>query len=381
MQVEDLQAIFNNKDRTLHSNRIQLTLSDQAWLILTQQRQDFSLPDCSPREEIPWSTLVSHLTVQYHKAARSSIALRLLEYKNKLNQLLAALNESDRSKAVATLLEDRRKELEDYQHTLDKAATSAGQTKRSVMIRINRKAMEELYSHFNSTDEGRYYNNNIGRYLKFLLEEYARLDAATQEEIFYRPWLEPRKGAIPLAIDGHKDLQLTLRHDAPGIQTHFRPFAVHLDEGSCYHYLLGYWDPNRNGQWQAACLRINSLYDVKEGCDCLPLSKTERQNLQRQIAQKGVAYLSDSASSACIRVQLTPKGEKLYRSMRHMRPICTDAPTPEGIYTFTCSLFQAKNYFLRFGKEARILEPDSLRQDIARFFQGGLDANAPSPED
>lgn len=381
MQFGDLQAIFNRSDCELCSNRIQLTLSDHAWIILNQQRQDFSLPDCSPREELPWSAIINHLTVQYHQEAKISIAQRLLEYKNKLNQLLATLNEADRDKAVATLLEDRRKELVDFQSMLYEKATSAGQAKHSVMIRINRTAIEELHNHFCSADEGCYYRNNIGRYLKFLLEEYARLDAATQEEIFYRPWLEPRKGDIPLAIDGHKELQVTLRHDAPGNQTPFRPFAVHLDEGSRYHYLLGYWDPNRDGQWQAACLRINSLYDVKEGCNCLPFSKTERQSLQRQIAQKGVAYLSDSASAVCIRVQLTLKGERLYRSMRHMRPLCTEAPGADRIYTFTCSLFQAKNYFLRFGKEARILEPDSLRQDIVRFFQDGLDANTSTLED
>lgn len=372
MLLEDLQAIQRGVPL---SNRIQFTLNAKAIQTLQQDGQDFYLSDSST--SVPLSSLVNHLVVQYHSQAQISIAVQLNQRKEDLEQILSGMSAASRRIAIQKLLENERLELERQRDELSETIRLSAGAKQRVLIRLNKEVINELANHFKKTGlfaEGQYYNNNIGQYLKFLLEEYVRLSSPRREEIFYGPWLNKKTGIITTAIANGQELQVALR-STPTVTSVFRPYAVHLDEESRYHYLVGYWDPQGKGRWQTACLRLNSLCKVQLELVCRPLTKTERQALQRQIAQKGVAYLSGKHTPVTIRVQLTPEGERLYRSIRHMRPAVVTPPGPDRIYTFSCSAYQAKTYFLRFGKDARVLEPASLRRQIARFFKGGLEAN------
>ena len=368
MLLEDLQAIQRGVPL---SNRIQFTLSAKAIQTLQQDGQDFYLSDSST--SVPLSSLVNHLVVQYHSQAHISIAQQLNQRKKDLEQILSGMSAASRRIAIQKLLENDRLELERWRDELSETIRLSAGAKQRVLIRLSKAAINTLAEHFKKTGpfaEGQYYNNNIGQYLKFLLEEYVRLSSPRREEIFYGQWLDK----ITTAITNGQELLVALR-STPTVTSVFRPYAVHLDEESRYHYLLGYWDPQGTGRWQTACLRLNSLCKVQ--CESVrsPLTKTERQKLQRQIAQKGVAYLSGKHTPVTVRVQLTPEGERLYRSIRHMRPAVVTPPGPDRIYPVSCSAYQAKTYFLRFGKDARILEPASLRRQIARFFKGGLEAN------
>lgn len=376
MLFEDLQAILAGDDRT---NRIQLTLSARAYRTLQQDRQDFSLPTEPPDKPLPLSKLVNHVVLQYHRQAQSSIALQLHQREADLQRILSGLDEPNRRAATRRLLEAYRAELEANRdklwETLRQAA-GAGQAETSFLIRLSKPAMEALQDHFSGSglfDENRYYESNIGRYLKFLLEEYARLNNPQREALFYLPWLDPDQGLLPKAIASGQELLLSSRRGAPGSPWVFRPYAVRLDEETLYHYLVGYLAGEEG--WVPCSLRVNLLHKIRPGAVRRPLTKAEQQTLQHLMAQKGVAYLAGAAPAPVILVQLTPEGEQLYRRIRHMRPPCLTPPGPDGVYAFGCSAFQAKNYFLRFGGNARILEPASLRQELADFFRQGLDAN------
>lgn len=376
MQVEDLLAIRNGEPRT---NRIQLTISARAFLTLQQDGQDFSLSDDASAG--PLSSLVNHLVVQYHDQAQISIALQLRRREAELEQILSGMSAGSRRAAIQKLLESYQLKLEegrDALRTIARQGAAAGQKDHSFLIRLNKPAIEALAIHFSGGGlfaEGRYYDDNIGRYLKFLLEEYARQSGPRREEIFYRPWLDAETGLLTLAANSGQELLVTLHKRHTAAIPVFRPYAVRLDEESRYHYLLGFWDPEETGRWQAACLRLNSLRTVRLGPVCRPLTKAERQDLQRQIAQKGIAYLSGLEAPVTIQVQLTPKGIRLYHSIRHMRPAAVAPPGADGVYTFLCPAYQAKNYFVRFGANARILAPESLRQEVADFYRKGWNAN------
>ena len=187
MQVEDLLAIRNGEPRT---NRIQLTISARAFLTLQQDGQDFSLSDDASAG--PLSSLVNHLVVQYHDQAQISIALQLRRREAELEQILSGMSAGSRRAAIQKLLESYQLKLEegrDALRTIARQGAAAGQKDHSFLIRLNKPAIEALAIHFSGGGlfaEGRYYDDNIGRYLKFLLEEYARQSGPRREEIFYR---------------------------------------------------------------------------------------------------------------------------------------------------------------------------------------------------
>ena len=67
-------------------------------------------------------------------------------------------------------------------------------------------------------------------------------------------------------------------------------------------------------------------------------------------------------------VKLTERGQKSYKTKLYSRP----AKEPESsgdTYVFYCSPLQAYNYFFPFGKEAKIIEPTSLREKFKNSYK------------
>lgn len=367
MKFEDLKALVNQD--SLISNRITLTLSHFAFETLLQDWNDFSRPsrkDFSRRSE-----LVNRLAIQFQDEAQSSIAIQLKKRRLELDRLLSDIPTTTRVQLMNTLMNTYCQDLQVRKDTLIKSSSRLQQG-HSFQIRLNKDAQNALFHHFSDNalyDECIYYESNIGSYLRALLEEYARLSSIKREYIYYKPWLDENDGIISKAIQNSEELRIQLWSDKKTQWSTFRPYKI--EKSDFYHYLIGYWSIPTTNDWRIACIRITSLRTVNSGIRN-PLLENEKKSLQNQILQKGIAYLADQENSSIILVHLTPEGENLYRQIRHNRPVCLNQPGNDKIYKFECSLFQAKTYFVRFGKHAKIIKPDSLRKEMATFFQEGL---------
>ena len=53
--------------------------------------------------------------------------------------------------------------------------------------------------------------------------------------------------------------------------------------------------------------------------------------------------------------------EKIYSRLDHMRPAFIKEKTNGNEYVFNCTERQAENYFFKFGEDAEIISPESLR--------------------
>ena len=71
-----------------------------------------------------------------------------------------------------------------------------------------------------------------------------------------------------------------------------------------------------------------------------------------------------------IKVKLTTLGESLLKTFTEYRPKLIK--NEKNIYFFETSEEQAKIYFRGFSKEAEILEPLSLREEIIKEYQEAL---------
>ena len=65
-------------------------------------------------------------------------------------------------------------------------------------------------------------------------------------------------------------------------------------------------------------------------------------------------------------VKLTDRGKRMYKSMYLHRPQYTKIDN--DIYYFECSQQQAYQYFSRFGRHAIVIEPESLIEDLRKFY-------------
>ena len=183
------------------NNRQRINLSEHAFSVL--------LGDCSVFREqravegesgtLP-SNLLNRIVRCFRGQARSSVALSLKRERQELRGLLPELSPSGEGEAVArTLLERYEKRLTDER---DARLRNKG---RSISIRLDKENMAYLRSEEGQA-EGPYYGNNVGKYLKALLEEYAELVYSERERIYYRNILDE----LRLAPEEGKMVRLTL---------------------------------------------------------------------------------------------------------------------------------------------------------------------------
>lgn len=104
------------------------------------------------------------------------------------------------------------------------------------------------------------------------------------------------------------------------------------------------------------------------------LTKDDIIAIEKKLVDSSPAYLL--GTNERVVVKLTERGQKSYKTKLYSRP----AKEPESsgdTYVFYCSPLQAYNYFFPFGKEAKIIEPTSLRERFKNSYNDGAAVNAP----
>jgi predicted DNA-binding transcriptional regulator YafY len=86
--------------------------------------------------------------------------------------------------------------------------------------------------------------------------------------------------------------------------------------------------------------------------------KETNKEIYNKLIDYGPQY-TISEKEEKVKIQLTKEGEKLYKKIYLYRPKYIEKDG--DIYTFDCSYNQILFYFARLGKDAIILEPESLR--------------------
>lgn len=226
----------------------------------------------------------------------------------------------------------------------------------SLMFRLNNHNFDILYE---QRAESTAYSAP-SKYLKALLEEYARLSPSEREGVYYSQMISQ---TIQPALDGGFLLDVKMG----GKQFWIRPHSLMADPFNSHLYLVGYArrTDKTSSEELIASFRITRLEQVKMKRQSGRLTIDERRQVEKQLQQVGVQYLVGVQDH--IKVRLTEFGRKAFMQRSYMRPI---PERVEGdVYHFHCAPMQIRNYFLTFGKEAEILEPASLRKEFGRIFK------------
>ena len=248
--------------------------------------------------------------------------------------------------------------------TLKKEAYPQGD---SVIFRLNNHNFRTLYEeHAESSSY-----NAPSKYLKALLEEYARLSPSERERIYYAQLIDD---ILQPAIDAGHLLELF----ASGKRFWVKPYNIMADPFNSHMYLVGLAQciDKPTDQESIASFRITRLANVKlRRQPSGRLTAEDRHQIERKLQQVGVQYLVGIQDN--IKIQLSKNGQREFLQRSYMRP--TPVKIEGNIYYFCCSAMQIRNYFLPFGKEAQILEPVSLRKEFLKIYRNAVRAYEQPP--
>ena len=221
-------------------------------------------------------------------------------------------------------------------------------------------------------DENGYYDGIPGRFLKAVIEEYARKTEYEREGILLRNTLDE----LQSCIDTHQLVLITL--NGPNHTRHeVRPYSICCDPGRNYHYLVGMTRKAGTKQPEIiASYRISRIIGLKRSCSRSgKIHAVQIQKIERKLQDDGVQFLIQDSES--ISVRLTEKGKKMYESQAHLRPLFSEREKlSDGTwrYTFDCTQIQAEFYFFKFGSDAMIEHPQELKDKFLNKYRNAVNA-------
>lgn len=197
------------------------------------------------------------------------------------------------------------------------------------------------------------FGGNRGKFIKAVIEEYTEKSFVERELIYF--------SEIIKTIESNKNNKLWVTKS--NVKYLVRPYCIMSDNQSTYNYLVGYaTDVKIPGNQGIASFRISRIR-----VSVVPNSKFEFydheiEKIKTAISENGVQFLIDGFCKKII-VELSNTGIKLYNDLLFLRPNVKNKYGNK--YEFYCTEAQASYYFFKFGVDAKIIEPGSLRKEFA----------------
>lgn len=306
-----------------------VNLSKPAWDCIQEDICNFeNMP-----EKINWTGFINRVLRYYCDEAKASVS----NY--------SALTGNEMPEAV----------IKEY---IDDLTIQKGAYKR---LRLNKDVEKMLLASKDSS----YYNDNLGKYIKAVVEEYIRLPFVERERIYHKEILQ----IVEDTIETSRMISVSL-----GSQKFIMmPYRVMTDKSNMYHYITGYHYREDDQDSFPDNLSITSyrLSNIKEirvlRTRKYKLNSRQKEQIESEIKNKEVRFLCETEKT--FKVYLTDNGLKNYHYQIYQRPSHHSIDTDGHILEFRCTERQITNYFFKFGQDAIVLEPADLRMRILESYR------------
>lgn len=358
-------GFFRNSDEKIVSKqemptqRVHLNLSEFAYDIIEQDSFSFGV-DCI-------STFVNIIFSNYYKFADASISSKIEYEKEKLSDFLGSIENGKKSECKSDNLKEKIIEIfQAYRVETIQEKNKKYDKGHQKKIWLNKHNSYTLYM----SDDDKYYSDRPSLYIKALLEEYARKPYVEREKIFFSDYIR----IIEETLKNTNDVNLVAVVTDKNKRYYIYPYAVMTDPLYTANYLVGY-SKIHDSKKIPCSLRISAIKSL----DILPnhrgnLTDEEKETLRKKIAVRGVQFLIGAEKD--IIVKMNDNGKEKYNRLHHLRPkyIETEDSDDNGDeyrykYRFNCTEAQAKFYFLKFGKDVKIISPESLREEFKKSYK------------
>lgn len=352
MYFDDIAA-----GRNTYADKQRLNLSGRAKAVLLHDCMIFEPGKNAETESgAITSTLINRVFRSWRENAHASILLRLEEKRAEVTKLLGEdVSPEQRDKILNRTLAVYETELQ------AEAEERYRQKDFPFSFRFDKENFEYLCGEGNG--ESKYFNKNVGLYVKAVIEEYCELSYVERERIFCREIV--RTEAVARENGGTLKLTMYQKDRRTGKQrlVYLKPYGIMQDSENMYNYLVGEGSGSPEEPGTIQSIRLTSVEKADEQARRGFLSTARKNEIEKLVRQQGVQYLSGKKAESPVRVRLTENGEDMYRRIRNQRPE-KRSTVVEHEYEFDCTPFQAQVYFFRFGPDAKILAPQELADTV-----------------
>lgn len=341
---------FANKNDNLSMNKKQrLNLSKSAKEVLENDKFCFGAETDSG--------LINTIFQNYAPDADASVALRLNEFEDVLEERLGAMkgiDEGVKKRIITSLVSEKKDQLVDKIKKHSKG--------ESLSFSLNDENWKYLMEK-GECQEQKYYTRR-GEYIKEVIEEYASLPYVQRERIY----LKDTVGKIETAIE--KKYQLKIETENGELFSVY-PYMIMQNSLSTVNYLVCYkkrYD-HTDDEKTPGSFRLLAVKNVRiEKSKSAFLNKGDREKLQKAVDAHGAQSQFMSSEVIDAEVRFTEYGLDMYKRVVFNRPMYSEKVN-ENTYRFSCSFSQAEYYFFKFGEDAEVLEPQSLRNKLSVMYQ------------
>lgn len=339
---------FLNENQKQHIN-----LSFSAWSIIENDIQCFY--ENSTGNNL--SNFLNRIFANYNEQSPATITNQLNEKRNfYLLSLKPKVKEpgllSKFEKFIDIFLENTEKELTNKLLNYPKGAGKK--------FRLTNDNYRYLMDFSVESKENQIYQKP-GKYLKAIYETYAELPYVEREKIFYSEIIEK----INDALEMRKIVSVHLNNNKIIL---VMPYKLTIDRLSNFNYLIGLTVPedtySKNEQYTT--LRISRIKKISINREHTSITKEQIKSIEEQLTIKGVQFLVDETAE--IFIKLSNIGIWKYNTQFNLRPQYIRIE-PENIYVFNCTERQVEYYFFKFGKDATIISPKTLRHKFHSMYQ------------
>lgn len=335
-----------------------INISDLAWDIIDADLEEFF----SNETKSTYSTILNIIFKNFYDSANASVCLMLKEYKQNLQTKLNGINNSE---VIERLIELEKARL--LKIICDNKKPSKDNDRKKRKIRIDFSCTELLAE----STEKETYDDEIHHYTNAIFEEYARLPHCEREKIINKDNFDEFINAMQLQkkVRITKTPYFNVKENKTIYTTYFfSPFEIINDEHLNYTYIIGESEDIDGNNKKIVSFRLTKIDKVKVYTSkSFHFSKLDIEKINK-IKEKGISFMASDLEE--IVVMFNKKGIEEYNNIKHMRP--NAIKKEENIYTFNCSLTQARNYFFKLGSNAVILSPKSLRDDFIKKYKRAI---------
>ena len=200
--------------------------------------------------------------------------------------------------------------------------------------------------------------NSLSGYIKDMFLSYLSIPRSKREEIIFKDTYE----AINKAISESRLLSFTSRgHDHKAI---VEPYMIATSKEEQFSYLLCH-DQRQKKNRSFRISRLSNVFITSH-------TFTKDQKIEDELIRKGLRSPHSMSADIHAVVQMTERGKQMYTMIVKNRPYVTYIDG--DLYHFDWPEMQLEDYFRRFGKDAVVISPRSLKSKLKNYYSHALEA-------
>ncbi|SDB68809.1 WYL domain-containing protein [Butyrivibrio sp. INlla16] len=199
---------------------------------------------------------------------------------------------------------------------------------------------------------------SLSQYLKDMFNAYLSIPRSEREAIIFKDSYED----ISRALKEHKVLSFTTTTSGDNKAYYVEPYIIAPSKEEQCNYLLCF---DRRAK-KPRTFRISRLRSVFVTSDTFAVNP----DIQEELREKALRSPHSVGLTVQAVVRLNPYGVRKFKAITKNRPLVSKI---EGdLYYFDWPELQLEEYFKRFGRDAIVIGPESLKEKIRKFYYYGL---------